>query len=85
MKTIYLFFLTLALALPGLLISREARGQETGPQFARPEFTNCFPNRPQRRGSNRQPAARPQSGSSNYGGAVTPQGRTTQALRLKKA
>lgn len=74
MKTVYFFCLTLALFLPGLLLSRGARAQEPGPLFSRPEFTNCFPTRPQRPGGNSQPAARPQSGFSNYGGAVTPQG-----------
>lgn len=74
MKNVYPFFLTLVLLLPGLMLPGGARAQEPGPLFSRPEFTNCFPNRSQRPSGNSQLAAQPQSGYSNYGGAVTPQG-----------
>ena len=76
MKTVYSFFLTLVLLLPGLLLPRGVRAQE-GSFQALPEFTNCFPKpskaRPASNGSSLV-TARPQSVSSTNGSAVTPKG-----------
>ena len=73
MKSFYSFVLLFSLLCSGLLLPSRAVAQgESSPQVL-PEFTNCFP-QASMSGYGKASAARPQSISSTYGKALTPQG-----------